>query len=270
MPTNDVPPDIIDYYARSYDEDARLRQQVHGRLEFLRTQELLRRYLPPSPARVLDVGGGTGVHAEWLAADGHRVHLVDPVARHREQAAALGTFTVSDGDARALDAADHGYDVVLLLGPLYHLTRRADRLRALDEARRVVRPGGLVVTAAISRHAALLDLAVQGQVNPGNEARYAQGISDGAYDGSNGFTTAYFHTVAELRQEWADSGLGQPQVFGVEGPLWPTVRHLTASGLPVPAALFDSVLSAARIVERDPDLLAASSHLLAVNSPAPS
>lgn len=269
MPTNDVQPEIIDYYAQTYDEDARLRQQAHGRMEFLRTRELLRRYLPPAPARVLDVGGGTGVHAEWLAADGYQVHLVDPVPRHREQAAARGTFTVADGDARALDATDHSYDVVLFLGPLYHLTRRADRIRALGEARRVVRPGGLVVTAAISRHAALLDLGAQGQVNPGNEARYAQGISVGAYDGSNGFTAAYFHTVAELRDEWADSGLGQPEVFGVEGPLWPTVRHLTASGLPVPPALFDSALSVARIVERDPALLAASSHLLAVNSPTP-
>ncbi len=267
MPTNDVQPDIIAYYSETYDEDARLRHQADGRLELLRTRELLRRHLPPAPARVLDVGGGTGVHAEWLAADGYRVDLVDPVARHREQAAAHGTFTVSDGDARALDAADHSYDVVLLMGPLYHLPSRADRIRALSEAHRIVRPGGLVATAAISRHAPLVDLGAMALVNEQNQEEIARGLDAGAYDGSNGFTTAYFHTVAELREEWADAGLGQPEVFGVEGPVWTTVKYLERSGLPVPPALFDSVLATARIAERDPALIAASSHLLALGSP---
>jgi len=267
MPSNDVQPDIIDFYSRTYDEDARLRHQSDGRLEFLRTQELLRRHLPAAPARVLDVGGGTGVHAEWLAADGYQVHLIDPVARHREQAAARGTFTVADGDARALGTPDHSYDAVLLLGPLYHLQRRADRIRALGQAHRTVRPGGLVVAAAISRHAPLLDAAAKGQVDARNQAQLARDLGAGEYDGSGGFTTAYFHTVAELRSEWADSGLGEAEVFGIEGPLWPTVKHLERAGLPVPPDLFDSALCAARIVERDNSLLAASAHLLAVGSP---
>jgi hypothetical protein len=60
-------PEVRAFYAQEYDEDARLRSQPHGVLERVRTQELLARFLPPPPARVLDVGGGTGVHAEWLA-----------------------------------------------------------------------------------------------------------------------------------------------------------------------------------------------------------
>jgi hypothetical protein len=60
-------PEVRAFYAHEYDEDARLRSQPHGVLERVRTQELLARFLPPPPARVLDVGGGTGVHAEWLA-----------------------------------------------------------------------------------------------------------------------------------------------------------------------------------------------------------
>ncbi len=96
-------------------------------LEFLRTQILLRRYLPAPPAQVLDVGGGSGVYASWLAGLGYQVHLVDPVPLHREQAARLGGFAVSAGDARDLAQADASADAVLLLGPLYHLTSRADR-----------------------------------------------------------------------------------------------------------------------------------------------
>ena len=58
--------DLVRFYTERYDEDARLCTSPHGRLEFERTRELLLGRLPPPPARILDVGGGTGVHAEWL------------------------------------------------------------------------------------------------------------------------------------------------------------------------------------------------------------
>lgn len=90
--------DILDYYARGK-EDARLRQggAPAGRLEFWRTQDVLRRVLPPAPARVLDVGGGSGVHAEWLARDGYGVRLLDPVPLHVEQAARLPGVSARSG-----------------------------------------------------------------------------------------------------------------------------------------------------------------------------
>lgn len=260
---DEVRSEIIEYYSEDYDEDARLREQVHGRLEFLRTQELLRQHLPAAPARVLDVGGGTGAHAGWLAADGYQVHLIDPVARHCEQAAAVGTFTVAQGDARSLDAADESYDVVLLLGPLYHLVEREERIRALAQARRVVRPGGLVAAAAISRHAPVFDQAAVGKVTSENEAAFAEELVTGRHDPKGGFTTAYFHTVPELEEEFAESGLGAPDVYGIEGPAWPTLLHLGKAGLPVSAQLFDSALRAARLVERDRAVIASSAHLLA-------
>src|SRR5439155_17552854 len=105
-----------------------------ARLELVRTQEILRRHLPNPPADILDVGGATGVHAAWLAADGYRVHIVDLTPRHVEKARSdLGPLGVTAelGDARSLSAADASFDVVLLFGPLYHLVDRADRLRAL-------------------------------------------------------------------------------------------------------------------------------------------
>src|SRR5580692_6546737 len=100
-----------------------------GQLELIRTQEVLRRHLPPPPALVLDVGGGTGVHAAWLAADGYRVHVVDLTPRHVEKVRAdLGALDVTAdlGDARQLHHPDRSFDVVLLLGPLYHLTEEAE------------------------------------------------------------------------------------------------------------------------------------------------
>src|SRR5262249_2900536 len=154
--------DVAAYYALGLERD-RLANGT-GALEFARTRELLERYLPPPPAVVADVGGGPGRYAIWLAERGYRVHLVDPIAMHVEQAKTAardrpGTALASAevGDARNLRLPDASADAVLLLGPLYHLPERADRLRALAEARRVCRPGGVVFAAAISRFASTLD-----------------------------------------------------------------------------------------------------------------
>ena len=102
---------------------------------------LLERFLPAPPSRVLDVGGASGLYASWLSGRGYHVHLIDPVPLHREQATTDGRFSVAPGDARHLAEDDASYDAVLLLGPLYHLTERTDRVRTLAEARRVTRPG---------------------------------------------------------------------------------------------------------------------------------
>src|SRR4051794_36714579 len=145
------------FYADEYEEDVRLTRSPHGRLEFARTVELLQRVLPAPPARVLDVGGGTGIHARWLAEAGYEVTLVDLLAEHVEQAALIDGVDASVGDARALAAADDSFGVVLLLGPLYHLLEADDRGFALREAVRVARPGAVVAAAAIGRYAGLLD-----------------------------------------------------------------------------------------------------------------
>ena len=84
---------------------------------------------------------------------GYQVKLVDPMAEHVAVAASLPGVTAVVGDARRLDAADASVDAVLLFGPLYHLIERADRLTALREARRVARPGGVVLAVGISRFA---------------------------------------------------------------------------------------------------------------------
>src|SRR5690348_13588269 len=119
----DIPREIIDHY-RSVDEGARI-TAGHGRLEFERTQEIVRRHLTAGPLRVLDIGGATGVHAAWLAADGHRVALFDVVPDHvaaaRQLAESTPGLTVSVGDARRLPVPDAAFDAALVLGPLYHL-----------------------------------------------------------------------------------------------------------------------------------------------------
>jgi SAM-dependent methyltransferase len=260
-----LPAEVLEYYRRG-GERSRLAAGV-GRLEYLRTWDVLGRMLPPAPARVLDVGGASGVYAEPLAAVGYHVHVVDPVDTHVTDAAALPGVTASLGDARDLPVPDASVDAVLLLGPLYHLPVRADRVRAWREAARVVRPGGPVVAATISRFASLLDGFVKGHVD---DARFPpmveRALADGVHRNDTGesgwFTSAYFHHPDELAGEVADAGLAIERVIGVESPLW-------LAGTRIDEILADPQRTAVmmrmlRRVESEPSLLGATGHLLTV------
>lgn len=257
-----VPAEVIAHYAAS-DEQTRV-TDGDGRLELWRTQDILRRHLPPPPARVLDFGGGPGVYAAWLTGLGYLVHLVDPVPLHVQQAAALPGVTAAVGDAEALTEDTASYDVVLALGPLYHLIERADRLRAWREFGRVVVAGGLVVAAAISRFAPLIDGIGKDVVgDPDFAAMVDSMLPTGRHRDETHkpghFTTAYFHHPAELAAEVADAGLTMTAVLAVEGPAWPLSTLPQLLDDPVRC---ERLLGWLRDIEADPSLLGASAHLL--------
>jgi len=250
--------DLFAYYA-GQDEGRRLFRFRHNRLELLRTRELLQRQLPLPPAVVLDVGGGTGVHAAWLAGRGYHVHLVDVVPGHVRAALEHEHLTAEVGDARRLTQSDASVDAVLLLGPLYHLVGRAERIAALAEARRVLRPGGVLLAAAIGRFMAVLDWAQSGGLTAGVAAKLVPVLSTGVHDPTLGFTEAFFHTAAQLQQEVAEAGFADVRVVGVEGPAWTIVD---APGDDADAR-FDSALRCAQLTENYAELVDASAHLMA-------
>ena len=261
----DVPPEIIEHYTEEVDEGERIAAGF-SQLELLRVQEVVRRHLPAGSLRVLDVGGGTGIHAQWLAADGHSVHVVDPVPRHVQQAPNLGGVTSELGDARQLSANDDSVDVVLLFGPLYHLSEGEDRVRALREAMRVVRPDGLVFVAAVSKFASLFDGLARGLLfEPGFPEIVERDLREGEHRNPDRlphrFTTAHFHHPDALRAEISAAGLDVVDLVGVEG---------LAGWLPHLADRWDDpearqlILYSARAVEAEPSLLGLSAHLLAV------
>jgi ubiquinone/menaquinone biosynthesis C-methylase UbiE len=240
--------------------------QSYSQIEFERTKELLARHLPPAPARVLDVGGGPGVYAEWLAEQGYEVRLVDASALNVREATerARGRFSAVEGDARRLGEADECYDAVLLLGPLYHLTERDDRLLALREARRVLGPDGVVAAAAISRFASLLDGLYAGYLSdPTFSPIVERDLADGQHrrppDAHQAyFTTAYFHRPEELRAELEEAGLHVDGLFGVEGPGWLLIDRWDDE------RAREHILRVARTIEEEPTVIGTSSHLLAV------
>jgi ubiquinone/menaquinone biosynthesis C-methylase UbiE len=262
---------IREHYNTGYEEE-RLSAGT-SRLEFARTKELLQRFLPPPPAKVLDIGGGPGAYATWLAEQRYQVHLIDPVPLHVQRAAAAAKrvenpFTVALGDARRLDQEDSSFDAALMLGPLYHLTERAERVQALAEAARVLRPGGMVAAAAISRFASLLDGLVSGFLgDPRFDAIVERDLREGQHrnptDRAEWFTTAYFHHPTELQGEVEAAGLLFEGLFGIEGPGW-LVRDLWDD--PDRRAHVERV---ARAVEQEPTLLGLSAHLLVVGRKQP-
>jgi SAM-dependent methyltransferase len=235
-----------------------------GRLEFLRTQDVLRRVLPAGPARVLDVGGGAGVHARWLAADGHRVRLVDPVELHVRHAGAIPGVEAVLGDARRLAEPDGGYQATLLLGPLYHLTDRRDRVAALREAARVTAPGGVVAAATISRYAGLYDTLVRGRYTEPEVRRITDAeLVTGVHEpfARDLFTLAYFHHPDEILGEFDDAGLPGAERYALEGGAWLFAdRDGWLDGDDRTTALLDAL----RSVEREQSLFGISSHLLTV------
>ncbi|MFV2084073.1 class I SAM-dependent methyltransferase [Micromonospora sp. LOL_021] len=253
---------IVDYYTSRYREADRLRARPSGRLEWLRTLELLDDLLPVPPARILDVGGADGAYARHLAAAGHRIRLLDLVPAHVAQARSGRPAIDADvADARALPETDDRYDATLLLGPLYHLVHRDDRITALAEAVRVTRPGGLVVAAAISRFAGPLHFAATRRwaESIAREARTL--LTEGRNNPGIGFTVAYFHRVEELTDEFEAAGLTRVAVQGIEGPGWTAAE--AAADAPDADVVLDHALGIARVFGREPALLAASAHLLA-------
>jgi ubiquinone/menaquinone biosynthesis C-methylase UbiE len=262
---------MLDHYEAM--SDAGRLDLAFGPLERARTREIALRYLPPAPAVVIDVGGGGGDYALWLARQGYEAHLVDPVARHIDDARSAATAqpryplaSASLGDARRLDFPDASVDAALLLGPLYHLTARAARVAALREVRRTLRPGGVVVAAVISRFASTLDGLVR---NLFDDPRFVDIVARDLRDGQHRnptddrlyFTTAYFHLPGEVEEEMTDAGFKHEGTFAVEGPGWLLqnfTEHWEDHGRR------ERLLAAVRSVESEPSMLGASAHILAV------
>ncbi len=259
--------DLQAYYALGK-ERARL-QNGHGRLEFERTIEIITRYLPSPPRRVADIGGGPGRYALWLAERGYAVEHRDLVELHVAQLrAATGAgdrITSELGDARQLDLESGSVDAVLLLGPLYHLRERNDRLSALREVARVLAPEGVVFAAAISRWAVRLDnvLHLRGyRERPGVGSLIDAAETDGGFAPFEpaGFT-ACLHRPDELRDEIGEAGLRLRALVGVEGPagFLPDIAERMADD-----ADRQALLDAARALESVPEVIGANPHLLAV------
>ena len=149
--------EIIGSFYGEVDEDSRLGRSRHGQLEFRTTMHYIHRFAQKG-AKILETGAGTGRYSAALAKEGYDVTAVELVSCNCEQlfraAEGIDNLAAFQGDAVDLSRFDDGeFDMVLALGPFYHLYERSEIDRALSEAVRVTKPGGVIIAAFLSVHA---------------------------------------------------------------------------------------------------------------------
>jgi SAM-dependent methyltransferase len=249
-----------------YERGTELGRLEHvNRLEYLRSRTILSERLPGG-GRLIDVGGGPGTYASWFASLGYRVDLVDPIPLHVEQArqaAARGAaFDAHVGDARQLDIDDRVADAVVMMGPLFHLVAADDRARALAEAYRVLRPGGVLAASAMGRFF-LFGHAVAGNEvrSPGVVERISSIVETGDRPDGWGPFPAHAHRPDELGAEVRAAGFVDVQVLAIEG--WFHLLGDISARLDDPASA-SALLDLLHRFESDPGLLESSGHLMAV------
>ena len=151
---------LEDYY-NSYNEEGRLLSR-HGQVEYLTTMKYIRECLDGvSEPRILEVGAGTGRYSVTLAKEGFDVTAVELVESNLEKLRAKldGTEPITSMQGNALDLSllpDESFDLTMLLGPMYHLYTREDKLRALSEAVRVTKRGGHILVAYCMNEATVI------------------------------------------------------------------------------------------------------------------
>ena len=254
------------------DEDKRVNVDI-SRFEYARTKEIIGRYLPSESLTIMDVGGGTGAYSFWLAQKGHRVHLIDIVPLHIELAREKSSKSTKPlesihlGDAKSLPFKNNFADLLLLLGPLYHIPERRRRILVLKECARALKKGRIFFCVAISRFASMLEGFRSGLFK---DPRFERIVDRDLHDGQHRniapdkdyFTTAYFHKPEELKEEIAAAGLKCEKLIGVEGPIG--ILNELNEWLDSNDRFYELALKYMKLVEEEESLLGVSFHLLAI------
>ena len=252
-------------------EKDRLEQELF-KLEGIRTKEIISRFLSKKNMDIADIGGGAGFYAFWLQEAGHNVSLIDltpkniELANEYSQQKGIRLTKCRTGDATNLEFAAEQFDMVLLLGPLYHLINKEDRVKALSEAKRILKPKGFVLSAVISRYASLFDGFKRDLVVDDHfEKMLINDLTTGVHSNETGnpeyFTTAYFHTPAEIKQEIMESGLQFEKLIAVESFGWIVDNFKERSQ---DQAYMKKLHKVINMIETNDDLIAMSQHIIAV------
>jgi len=238
------------------------------RMEFRTTLRAMHEFITPG-SRILDIGGGPGRYSIELARAGHRVTLLDlssgNVELARQKACELGVPAIEFVHGNALDLSrfgDAAFDVVLLMGPVYHLTEPSDRHRTIQEALRVLVPGGLLFASFITRYAVYVDLL---ELDPGLIARYASAYEQLMRtsvhiptEQNPGFTDAYFAHPMEIEPLMSEYALTTVRLAVAEGIIAAVESAVNA----LPEDLFDAWVDVCYRLGTDPITWGGGEHML--------
>lgn len=248
----------IEKHYWKHPEDLRL-QRRHGMVEFETTMHHLHRFLQPG-AQVLDIGAGTGRYTSALMTEGYSVRAVELVRRNieiflkREPGA-----DVVQGDARHMPfLPDHFADLTLLLGPLYHLVGEEDKLRALTEAKRVTKPGGLIFVAYLMNEYSILNYCfceerIDGLLESGvvDASFHVQARPDDLYD---------YVRLDDINRFNEKAGLERVTIFSPDG----AADYMRTRINQMSDTTFRHFIAYQKSISERPELIGAGSHVVDV------
>lgn len=241
-------------YYNKFSEEKRLGRR-HGQVEFRVTLNYLSNYLSPD-SKICDIGAGTGRYALWLKELGYAVTAVEltrpNIAVMKKKDPEL---RVIEADARNLEMLeDESFDLVLLLGPLYHLHQKEDKLRALKEAKRIVKKGGHILAAYISNEYALTWYAFKE-----NNYQQIKDMLDKDFHILPAGNELYSYVRLEEIDELNDlSGLKREKIFAPDG----AADYLRPSLNAMDEETFEAFIAYQLAVAERKELLGASSHIV--------
>ena len=277
---NSIDKGVLAYYEAGR-EFNRLRTGI-GLIEFERTKEILLENLQKPPAVIYDIGGAYGEYSWWLASLGYEVHLFDLSEKNIEMSEELGKeypgCSLAEAvvcDARSVPRPDGSADAVLLMGPMYHITDYAERIKAVRESFRLLKDNGLLFTAALTPYSVLMhNITVYSPENgercieePGFLAMVERELRDGCHINPdrgvyNGLASAHLHTAKALRAELETGGFSGTTVHGVMGGAW-LARDV--DGLWKNEKSRNALMNTVRLIDTHEEIIGLSGHLLAVS-----
>ena len=239
-------------------------------MEFRTTLRAIREFILPN-STILDIGGGPGRYTIELAKDGHQVTLLDlsagnvSLARLKADEAGVQVAGFVHGNALDLSVFDDGaFDVVLLMGPMYHLTDPLDRDRCLREALRVLAPGGRLFASFITRYAVYMGILDRNPSEIGQyKDAYVRLMATGVHiptEQNPGFTDAYFSHPTEIEPLMLGYGLTTLRLAVAEG--LTSAAELAVNKLT--PDLFDAWVDVSYRLGTDPTIWGCGEHMLYV------
>ncbi len=249
--------DELEKYYNKFNEDKRLLSR-HGQVEFYVALYYINEIIAGRKnLKILDVGAGTGRYSIKLADDGHQVTAIDYVKKNVSQIKLKNKDIVAkQGTALNLKFQDEEFDIVLLFGPLYHLFTKEDKMKALLEAKRVVKKGGHILVMYLTQEYAIVTYALK-------EGHLKECLANGLLDNNFNIHTKKENLYSYVRIDEINSlnnevGLVRKKIVGVDGPtdyIRPIINKLDKEDFEVYKKY---VLS---LSERE-DIIGASSHIL--------
>ncbi len=248
----------LEKYYNKFNEDKRLLSR-HGRVEFSVAMDYIHEVIGERKAlNIIDIGAGTGRYSVLLAEEGHNVTAVELVNKNVSQIKMKSDKVIAkQGDAINLKKfTSESFDVALLFGPTYHLFSHEDKLKAITEAKRLLKPGGYLLIMYLTNEYAVITYAFK----EGNLQRVlAQGKLDENFQTQTSKEDLYSYVrLEEINKLKKDAQMQRYKIIGVDGAtdyIRPVINKMTEED-------FEIYIKYQKSICERPELLGASSHIL--------